>query len=122
MNISIFCPRGRENQIHSGSECEIIRNAIAETGKEDEKAIYRIRFDDGTETDAFEDELIPANKAEVETNVGTIPVVDLLHNLSVQAGFDDYEELYGRGYRIPGYKNITPKMLKPEPDVMSVTT
>lgn len=36
----------------------------------------------------------------IETNMGTIPIVDYLEIRAIQCGFDSYEELRKEGYHI----------------------
>lgn len=57
----IFDTHGGDSKLNgrSGQEVEIIRELTAdECDKAEVGNMFRIRFDDGYETDAFEDELI----------------------------------------------------------------
>lgn len=58
----IFDTHGNDSELNerSGQEVKVIRELTGEEcDKTDVGNMYRIRFDDGYETDAFEDELFP---------------------------------------------------------------
>lgn len=69
-------------------------------------------YQTNTDISVNKQELFDLLNADIQTNMGMVPVLDYLDMKAYEKGFNGYEELYLEGCRIDGYEKISPELIE----------